>query len=131
MKKSDERKLPLSELKAFTSLLYGRGTLCGKNRPILEFSGKDWGVPFFLETMGRNRFCKIMRFFRFDTQSARLSQFQTNKFALISAVWDKFIENCIACYKPGENLTVDELKPAADLYNIWPKNRTNSLSNFS
>ena len=37
VKKSDEWKLPLSELKAFTSLLYGRGTLCGKDRPILEF----------------------------------------------------------------------------------------------
>ena len=37
VKKSDEWKLPLSELKAFISLLYVRGALCGKNRPILEF----------------------------------------------------------------------------------------------
>ena len=49
-----------------------------------------------------------MRFLRFDLRSTRLSRLQTNKFALISAVWDKFVENCIVCYKPGENITVDE-----------------------
>ena len=74
VKKSDEWKLPLSELKAFIFLLYVRGALCGKNRPILEFWDKNWGVPFFPETMGRNRFCKIMRFLRFDLRSTRLSR---------------------------------------------------------
>ena len=47
-------------------------------------------------------------------RSTRLSRSQTDKFALISAIWDKFIENCIFCYKPGENITMDELKPAAN-----------------
>ena len=47
VKKSDKWKLPLSELKAFISLLYVRGALCGKNRPILEFWDKNWGVFFF------------------------------------------------------------------------------------
>ena len=108
VKKSDEWKLPLSELKAFISLLCVRGALCGKNRPILEFWDKNWGVSFFPETMGRNRFCEIMRFLRFDLRSTKLSRLQTNKFALISAVWDKFVENGIVCYKPGENITVDE-----------------------
>ena len=41
-------------------------------------------------------------------QSTRLSRLQTDKFALISAVWDKFIENGIVCYKPGENITMDK-----------------------
>ena len=108
MKNSDEWKLQLSALKAFISLLYVRGALCGKNRPILEFWNKNWGVPFFPETMGRNRFCEIMRFLRFDLRSTKLPRLQTNKFALISAVWDKFVENCIVCYKPGENITEDE-----------------------
>ena len=108
VKNSDEWKLPLSELKAFISLLYVRGVLCEKNRPILEFWDKNWGVPFFPESMRRNRFCKIMRFLRFDMRCTRLSRLQTDKFALISAVWDKFIENCVVCYKPGENITVDE-----------------------
>ena len=108
VKKSDEWKLPLRELKVFISLLYVGGALCGKNRPILEFWDKNWGVPFFPETVGRNRFCEIMRFLRFDLRSTRLSRLQTNKFAFISAVWDKFVENCIVCYKPGENITGDE-----------------------
>ena len=49
-----------------------------------------------------------MRFFRFDMRSTRLFRLQTDKFDLISAVWDKYIKNCIVCYKPGENITVDE-----------------------
>ena len=47
VKNSDEWKLPLSELKAFISLLYVRGMLCGKNRPILEFWHKNWENFFF------------------------------------------------------------------------------------
>ena len=49
-----------------------------------------------------------MRFLRFDMQSTRLCRLQTDKFALISAAWSKFIENCIVCYKVGENITVDK-----------------------
>ena len=49
-----------------------------------------------------------MRFFRFEMRSTRLSRLQTDKFALILAVWDKFIKNCIVCYKPKENITEDE-----------------------
>ena len=82
--------------------------LCGKNRSILKFWDKNWGVPFFPETMRRNRFCEIMRFLRFDMRSTRLSRLRMDKFALISAVWVKFIKNCVICYKPGENITVDE-----------------------
>ena len=79
-----------------------------KKRLILDFWDKNLGVPFFPGTMGRNRFCKIMRFGRFDMRSTRLSRLQTDKFGLISAIWDKFLENCIVFYKPGENITVDE-----------------------
>ena len=44
VKSSDEWRLPLRKLKAFIFLLYVRRALCGKNRPILEFWDKDWGV---------------------------------------------------------------------------------------
>ena len=33
---------------------------------------------------------------------------QTNKFALISTVWDAFIENSQNCYVPGQNIIVVE-----------------------
>ena len=59
--KNSSGKLPLSELKAFISLLYVREALCGKNRPTLELWDKNWGV-FFPEIMSRNRFCEIMKF---------------------------------------------------------------------
>ena len=83
-------------------------------------------VPFFPENMNRNRFCKIMRFLRFDMRSTRFSRIQTDKFALILAVWDKFIKNSNICNKPKENTVLQrtnnysQLKPAADLHNIWP-----------
>ena len=67
-----------------------------------------------------------MRFPQFDMRSTRLSQFQTDKFVLISPVWDKFFEKCIVYYKSGQNITVDnnysQIKPAADLQNIWSIN---------
>ena len=31
-----------------------------------------------------------------------------DKFALISEIWDKFVGNCLHCYRPGENITVNE-----------------------
>ena len=33
---------------------------------------------------------------------------QADKFALISELWNRFISNSQACYKPHQNITVDE-----------------------
>ena len=33
---------------------------------------------------------------------------QTDKFALISEIWNRFISNSQACYKPYENISIDE-----------------------
>ena len=38
-----------------------------------------------------------------------LDKFMGAKFPLISTVWDKFIENSQNRYKPGANITIDEL----------------------
>nr|CAH7767135.1 unnamed protein product [Callosobruchus chinensis] len=69
---------------------------------------KKWGPPFFTETMSRNRFTEIMKYLRFDIQSTRIQRKKTDRFCLASEIWNKFIDNCIACYTPGESLTVDE-----------------------
>lgn len=53
------------------------------------------GSGFFLQNILRSK----------NERSERL---KTDKFALISKIWDKFIENSQACYKPGANLTIDE-----------------------
>lgn len=36
------------------------------------------------------------------------NQTKMNKFAMISEVGSCFIENCISCYKPGQNITINE-----------------------
>ena len=58
--------------------------------------------------MSRNRFKEIFRFFRFDKKSSRSERLRIYKFALLSMLWNRFVENSIACYKPGIFLTVDE-----------------------
>ncbi|XP_029958868.1 piggyBac transposable element-derived protein 3-like [Salarias fasciatus] len=58
--------------------------------------------------MPKNRFKDIMRYLRFDKKEDRFSRLSTDKFALMSHVWSSFIKNCIACYKPGACITVDE-----------------------
>ncbi|XP_073529686.1 uncharacterized protein [Phyllobates terribilis] len=96
------------ELDAFIAIFYARG-ISGTNRhSISSIWCNDWGIPFCKATMSRDRFVEIMRFLRFDEKSTRSERLQTDKFALFSTVWDRFIENCIACYKPGPYITVDE-----------------------
>ncbi|CAK9810950.1 hypothetical protein ANTPLA_LOCUS6738 [Anthophora plagiata] len=58
--------------------------------------------------MPRERFKQILRFLRFDRRTERSKRLKTDKFALVSEIWNKFIENCQACYKPRQNVTVDE-----------------------
>ncbi|XP_073533078.1 uncharacterized protein [Phyllobates terribilis] len=96
------------ELDAFIAIFYARG-ISGTNRhSISSIWCNDWGIPFCKATLSRDRFVEIMRFLRFDEKSTRSERLQTDKFALFSTVWDRFIENCIACYKPGPYITVDE-----------------------
>lgn len=49
-----------------------------------------------------------MRFLRFDKKETRRVRLQDDRFALVSATWNKFIQNSIACYKPGADITIDE-----------------------
>ena len=58
--------------------------------------GIKLGSTFFPRIMSGNCFCKITRFFRLDVWSTKLFRPETDKFGLIIAVWDKFVENCIA-----------------------------------
>ena len=49
-----------------------------------------------------------MRSLSFDLRSTRSARLQTDKFALISDVWNRLVNNSISHYKPGENMTIDE-----------------------
>jgi len=68
----------------------------------------NWGLRFFPDTMSRNRSREIMRYLRFDLNRTRSQRLQSDKFALASEVWQRFIDKCFLCYGPGENLTTDE-----------------------
>ena len=52
------------------------------------------------------RFSK--RFIRFDIRSTISERLATDKFALFSTIWDRFIENCKSNYVPNANITIDE-----------------------
>ncbi|KAK2574897.1 hypothetical protein KPH14_012617, partial [Odynerus spinipes] len=51
---------------------------------------------------------KFSDLFGLIKKSTRSQRLKTDKFALISGVWNKFIENSQNCYKPGAKVTVDE-----------------------
>lgn len=100
--------LTVAELYAFLGILYGRGAYEAKNLKISYLWSEKWGPDFFSKTMSRNKFTEILRFIRFDKKNERSQRLRTDKFAMISEVWNRFIANSQNCYKPGENLTVDE-----------------------
>lgn len=105
---SDDWSFSREELFAYISILYARGVSGARNLELHSLWSTSWGFNFCKETMSRDRFCEISRFLRFDIKSTRPTRIKQNKFALISEVWNRFIENCISCYKPGQNITIDE-----------------------
>lgn len=105
---NDTWSLSQHELEAFIAVLYARGAFGANTLPILSLWNSKWGPRFFPETIARDRFLEIMRFLRLDAKSTRSERLKTDKFALASEVWNTFTENCILCYKPGPNITVDE-----------------------
>ncbi|KAL2735739.1 piggyBac transposable element-derived protein 4-like [Vespula squamosa] len=74
-----------------------------RNLSISHLWNSKWGLPFFCQTMGRNTFIEILKFLRFDEKTQRSKRLKTDKFALISHVWNR--QNN---YKLNMNLTVDE-----------------------
>uniref|UniRef100_A0A672ZDD4 PiggyBac transposable element-derived protein domain-containing protein n=2 Tax=Sphaeramia orbicularis TaxID=375764 RepID=A0A672ZDD4_9TELE len=97
-----------AELKAFIALLYMRGANCGKNINMESFWSEHWGNTFFMSTLPRNRFREIMRFLQFDKKETRTIRQKSDKFALMTDVWQRFTQNCVMCYNPGPDITVDE-----------------------
>ena len=65
------------------------------------------GNYIFFTKMTSNRFRKIQKFLRFDLGSIRSVRLQTDKFVFISEVCSGFVASSTACYKLGENITVD------------------------
>ncbi|CAF0776896.1 unnamed protein product [Brachionus calyciflorus] len=69
---------------------------------------KNFGVPIIAKLMSRNKFLLVMKYLRFDEKSTRRTRVVSDKFCMIRELWNKFIENSQACYRPNQHLTVDE-----------------------
>ena len=78
---------------------------CAETEPhrVLE---KDWSITF----IELRSFLGIL-YARgtYEARSLKASErLQADKFALISEIWNRFISNSQACYKPYENSSIDE-----------------------
>jgi hypothetical protein len=69
----------------------------------------QYGLSIVRELLSRDKFLKIMKYLRFDDKKAsRKNSISFDKFIMIRELWDKFIENSAASYKPHRHLTCDE-----------------------
>jgi len=100
--------LVIEELDAFIALVYERGAYGCRSVDFNVLWNVNWGPRFYPDTMSRNKFREIMRYLRFDLKRTHSQLLQSDKFALASEVWPRFIDNCFLCYRPGENLNADE-----------------------
>ena len=128
-KDNDDFDLHVDELESFTDLQIARGVLVGKNT-VKQLWSKEWGQPIFRNTMSHDRYQEIMKHLRFDDFFSWRQRRETDKFCLISEVWNCFIENCKKCYAPNFDLTIDEqlfpCKTRCPFYdNIWLTSQTN------
>ncbi|XP_071746194.1 piggyBac transposable element-derived protein 4-like [Lepeophtheirus salmonis] len=95
------------EILQLIAIMYARGILA-KGQPTEVIWSRKLGINLFRNTIPRDRYKELLRYIRFDIRSTRSQKLQNDKFALISMIWDRFVENCKSSYKPGENITIDE-----------------------
>ena len=107
-KDNDDFDLHVDELESFICLQIVRGVLVGKNTPVKQLWSKEWGQLICRNTMSRDRYQEIIKHLTFDNFFSRRQRRETDKFCLISEVWNCFIENCKKCYVPNFDLTIDE-----------------------
>ncbi|XP_071746951.1 piggyBac transposable element-derived protein 4-like [Lepeophtheirus salmonis] len=87
--------------------MYARGILA-KGQPTEVIWSRKLGINLFRNTIPCDKYKELLRYIRFDIRSTRSQRLQNDKFALISMVWDRFVENCKLSNRPGENITIDE-----------------------
>ena len=100
-------KTSKEEIYKLFGIILARGLLA-KGQPVDQIWSKEWGINYFSRTMSRNRYKELLKYIRFDIRFTRSERLRTDKFVLVSTIWDRFIENCKSCYKPNSEITVDE-----------------------
>jgi hypothetical protein len=105
---NDNWETSVEEIEAFIGLLYIRGACGAAKLEADNLWSKKWGIAIFSATMPRDRFREILKFLRFDDKTTRSERLRNDKFAAISWLFYRFIENSQSAHKPGVNVTVDE-----------------------
>jgi hypothetical protein len=100
--------ITLFDIEAFIGLLFIKGAMNQANFPYDLLWSDNYGCEKFKRTMSRNRFRHIKRCLRFDQRSTRSQRLEDDKYALMSFVHYRMVENFQKAYIPSENLTVDE-----------------------
>ncbi|KAF2903079.1 hypothetical protein ILUMI_03113 [Ignelater luminosus] len=93
----------LLEIKPFLGLLYLQGIYKSGHEDMRSlWATKGRGRPIFRVTMSLARFSFLPACFRFNNLDNGTER-------AISEIFQKFVENCKACYCPGTYVTVDEM----------------------
>ena len=99
-----------TEMKAFLGLLLLTGIFKSNHENVRTLWAIDGtGRNVFRAVMSFHRFLFLLSALRFDDIQTREARKETNRLALISYVFDKFMENCKANYTCSEYVTVDEM----------------------
>lgn len=106
--KNETFSLTLMELECFIGLMYIRGAMTASNYPYDMLWSDEFGCDKFKQAMTRNRFREIKKYLRFDVRATRSHRLKENKFALISSVHDRLVENFQRAYIPHQDLCIDE-----------------------
>ena len=101
-------ELDEEDLEKFIGILYLGAVNNQKGFPFDNLWSKEYGSADFWKTLPRDRARDIKRHLRFDFQDKRRRNLRIDKFIMISAVFNRFNENCQRCYRPSPEMTIDE-----------------------
>ena len=92
--KGNDWNIELAEIDKFLGLVIARRISGGRTLPLKSMWSAQWGNRLFVSIMQRDKLVEIMRFLYFDIKSDRYflyQRLQSDKFGLISCVWNGFI----------------------------------------
>ncbi|XP_022910889.2 piggyBac transposable element-derived protein 4-like [Onthophagus taurus] len=103
------KDVTVDEFLAFCGLLIHAGVDRGWDVPVYRARN----IPAIFQphsqpSMSIFRFEEIRRFVRFDDKRTRNARLETDKLAMVSYIWDLFIQQCKTCVIPDTNVTIDE-----------------------
>lgn len=109
-KDTDWKMLTMSEMDAYLGIIIIMGVTHDTNVSIKDLwsNNNSFRIPFYRNTMSRNRFEEISSCLRFDDTTTRTSRKERDKLAAIREIYEHMRENCIKHYNTTKSVTVDE-----------------------